>query len=141
MSIRSNAAQKIEEERGAQRQTLIWKGVLCQGDQAIDVRVRNISTSGAMIESPLPARVGSELMLKLGDTVSATITIEWTFGDQIGVSFRDPFDLALLAQARPAAVQSTWSPPDSALQAAWERRMRRMSPAQLRAEFKGYITD
>ena len=143
MNIQSQSASIIEEERGAQRQTLIWKGVLHHDNQSTDVRVRNISTTGAMIESPRPLAVGSEPRLELSPTVSLPVTVEWAIADHAGVSFHSPFDLALLAQARPIVVKPTWSPPayDSAVQAAWERRLRRLSPAQLRAEFKGYITD
>jgi hypothetical protein len=141
MNAQSKLAPAIEEERRAQRQTLIWKGVLHHDDRSTDVRVRNISTTGAMIESPKPLRVGSVPVLKLSDTVSISATVEWAVGDQLGVSFREPFDLALLAQARPIVTKPTWSPPDSAIQAAWERRLRRLTPAQLRDEFKGYIRD
>ena len=144
MNIQSKLAPTIEEGRGAQRQTLIWKGVLHHDNQNTDVRVRNISTTGAMIESPAPLKVGSKPLLKLSDTVSINATVEWTMGDQMGVSFHDPFDLTLLTRVRPVLVKQTWAPPaylDSAIQAAWERRLRRLSRAQLRAEFKGYITD
>ena len=71
------------------------------------------------------------------------MTVEWTIGDHSGVSFHTPFDLTLLAHARPVA-GPTWAPPtylDSAIQAAWERRLRKLSPAELRAEFQGYISD
>ena len=143
MNIRSQLAAIVEDGRGAQRQTLIWKGVLHQGDHKADVRVRNISATGAMIESPGPIPAGSELTLTLSETVSMPVTVEWSAGDQMGVSFHTPFDLALLAHARPVVVRPNWSPPTyaGAVQAAWERRLRRLTPAQLRAEFKGYITD
>ena len=131
----------VEEERRAQRQTLIWKGILHLGNQKIDVRVRNISTKGAMIESPTTMEVGSEPVLQLSDTVFIPARVAWTISGQMGVKFHAEFDLALLAQTRPVIVQTSWAPPDSAIQAAWERRLRRLSPAQLRAEFKGYITD
>ena len=144
MNIRSQSVPKIEEERGARRQTLIWKGVLCHDDARTAVRVRNISTTGAMIESPLPVTVGSRSLLQLSDSVSIPATVHWALSNQAGLSFDAPFDLTLLAPARPAVAKPTWaSPPrlDSAVQAAWDRRVRRLSPAQLRAEFKGYISD
>ena len=142
--MRSKAALKIEEERRAQRQTLIWRGVLHYENESAQVRVRNISATGALIESPAPFRVGTQLLLKLSATISIQATVEWTAGEHLGVSFQDAFDLALLVQARPVAAQATWAPPaylDSAVQVAWERRLRRLSAAQLRDEFKGYITD
>jgi len=134
----------IAEERAARRQKLIWKGVLHHDNQSTDVRIRNISTAGAMVESAAPVAVGSELMLQLSETVSIRATVEWAVDDQAGLRFRTPFDLAFLAQARPAAKQSNWAPPaylDSAVLAAWERRLRRLSPAELRAELERFFSD
>jgi len=142
MNIQSQSASASKEERGARRQTLIRKGVVHHDDQSTDVRVRNISTTGAMIESRTPLAAGSQLRLELGNSVSVLVTVEWTIGDHAGVSFHSPVDLTRLAHARPA--EPTWAPPtylDSATQAAWERRLRRLSPAELRAEFEGYISD
>jgi hypothetical protein len=140
----SKIQARVAEARGAQRQTLIWKGVLHHDNQSTEVRVRNISATGAMIESPAPAPVGTQPLLELSETISISATVEWTVGNHLGVSFHAPFDLSLLVQVRPVASQPTWAPPtylDSAIQAAWERRLRRLSPDQLRDEFKGYITD
>jgi hypothetical protein len=147
MNAGSNTALAAEEERGAQRQTLIWKGVLHHDHQSTQVRVRNISATGAMVESPTQVRVGAQPVLELSDTISIPVTVEWTAGEHLGVSFHDPFELSLLAQTRPIGVQPTWAPPvylDSAVQAAWERRLRRLrrlSPAQLRDELKEYFRD
>jgi hypothetical protein len=144
MSSQSKSALMIEEWRGAQRQTLIWRGVLHHDNRSTEVRVRNISATGAMIESPTPLQVGSEPRLEISDTVSVSATVEWTTGDQMGVSFHAPFDLTELVQARPLGIQPTWTPPtylEPAIQAAWERRLRRLSPAQLRQEFDAYIKD
>jgi hypothetical protein len=144
MNFQSQWAPTIEEVRGAQRQALIWRGVLHHKNQTTTVKVRNVSTTGAMIQSPTPVVVGSESLLELSDSVSISATVQWAVGDQAGLSFHAPFDLALLAQSKLVAVQPNWAPPvylDSAVQAAWERRMRRLSPAQLRAEFEGYIRD
>ena len=144
MNVWSQWLPKIAEGRGAQRQALIWKGVLRHDDQRITVKVRNVSTTGAMIQSPTPVTVGIEALLELSDSVSIAATVQWADGDQAGLSFHAPFDLALLARSRPIAVQQPWAPPvylDKAIQAAWERRIRRLSPAQLREEFSEYVSD
>src|SRR3954471_14952921 len=88
-SMQSKAALKIEEERRAQRQSLIWKGVLHHDNQSNEVRVRNISAAGAMIESPAPVPVGTQLLLKLSETISIGATVEWAAGELLGVSFQD----------------------------------------------------
>ena len=142
MNIQSQSMAK--DERGAQRQTLIRKGVVHIDNQSTDVRVRNISTTGAMIESPTPLAAGSQVQLELSNGVSVLVTVEWTIGDHSGVSFHDPIDLTRLSHVRPVSAEPGWAPPtylDSAIQAAWERRLRRLSPAELRAEFQGYISD
>jgi hypothetical protein len=144
MNIWSQWIPKIGEARGARRQALIWKGILRHDNQSTAVKVRNVSTTGAMIQSPTKIAAGSESLLELSDGVSIPATVQWAVGDQAGLSFHTPFDLAQLGQSKPVAAQPNWSPPaylDSAIQAAWERRMRRLSPAQLRAEFKGYVND
>jgi hypothetical protein len=76
MNIQSQSAAISKEERGAQRQTLIRKGVVHYDNQSTEVRVRNISTTGAMIESPTPLSAGSQLRLELSDTVSVPVTVE-----------------------------------------------------------------
>ena len=43
--MQSKAALKIEEERRAERQSLIWKGVLHHDNESSEVRVRNISAT------------------------------------------------------------------------------------------------
>src|SRR5437868_2522562 len=101
MNIRSESAPTIKEGRGAQRQALIWKGVLHHDNQSTEVRVRNISTTGAMIESQTPVMVGSQPLLELSDSVSISATVEWTVGDQMGLSFRGPLDLSRLARRPP----------------------------------------
>ena len=104
--------------------------------------MRNISATGAMIEAPEPVRVGTRLLLELSQTISISAIVERTVGNQLGVSFPSPFDVTLLVQARATGSHPTWAPPaylDSALQAAWERRLRRLSPAQLRAELEVFM--
>ena len=144
MNIWSQWMPKIAEGRRAQRQAIIWRGVLHNDGRSTTVKVRNVSTTGAMIQSTTPLEVGSQCLLELSDGVSIAATVQWADGEQAGLGFQAPFDLALLAQSKPIAVQRPWSPPvylDRAVQAAWERRIRRLSPAELRAEFKEYVSD
>ena len=128
MSIHS----KIFEGRVAQRHQLIWKAVLRHDDQSTDVRIRNISPAGAMIESPTSVPVATELLLELGESVSISATVEWALGDQVGLRFHTPFDLSLLKRARPALATSGWEPPAYLAHGAglsvYEKRWTRRSP-------------
>ena len=108
MSMWSKIQARVAEGRGAQRQTLIWKGVLHHDNQSTEVRVRNISTTGAMIESQTPVMVGSQPLLELSDTVSISATVEWTVGDQIGLSFHVPLDLSRGGGAAACARRARW---------------------------------
>src|SRR4051794_26785348 len=72
---------KIFEGRVAQRHQLIWKGILRHDDQSTEVRVRNISRSGAMIESRSSVPMAIEVLLELGESVSISATVEWALGN------------------------------------------------------------
>src|SRR3954451_2735611 len=77
-----------EEQRREGRHPLIWSGVLHHRDSKIRVRVRNISNTGAMIESTDPVLVGGQAILELGEDGFIPATISWLIGDQVGLRFR-----------------------------------------------------
>lgn len=131
------------DHRGGRRHPLIWTGVLYHDYQTTKIRVRNISTSGAMIESATPVRVGAQPLLELSDTVSLSATVEWAVGDQVGVRFHQPFDMNMLVEGKPSVVEAKWSPPlylDLVAKADaegdhWER----FTVAELRQELEGFL--
>ena len=98
-------APEPEEQRRARRHPLIWSGTLHHDYQSDRVRVRNISATGAMIESRAPVRVGAEPVLELSDEASISAKVEWAIGDQVGLRFDKPFDLSLLASSHPQLAQ------------------------------------
>jgi PilZ domain len=135
-----------DELRGAPRHPLIWSGVLHHDYQSTPVRIRNISSTGAMIEPSMPVRVGAQPLLELGDEISVSATVQWTVGDQVGLRFQSPFDLKLLADAKPTEAPAHWSPPsylempadrteDPASKAHWGR----LTLSQLNAELAGFL--
>ncbi len=135
-------APEVEEGRSAARHPLIWNGILHHDYQSTDIRLRNISRSGAMIECTAPVRVATEPLLELSDAISISATVEWVVGDQVGLRFHTPFDLSLLAQARPA-VAPAWKRPayleNGSGEAEWDRRWRRLNLGQLRADLEGFM--
>ena len=90
-----------DEHRIAKRHPLIWNGQLHHDYTSDDVRIRNISSTGAMIETTARVRVGTEPLLELSDTVSVSATVEWAVGDQVGLRFHHEFDMDLLIESRP----------------------------------------
>lgn len=133
-----------DEQRGERRHPLIWSGQIHHNHATTPVRLRNISSSGALIECAATLRVGSEPLLDLGEAGTIFATVSWVAGDCAGLSFAQPFDLANLAQARPEVTPVKWERP-SYLQAGagsespWAKQWGRMSLAELREDLEGFI--
>lgn len=94
------------------RHPLIWSGIVHFDHDSSPVRLRNISSSGALVECTAVYPVGAELLLDLGEAGSIFATVNWARGDQCGLHFRTPYDLAELAKARPQVATSRWQAPD-----------------------------
>jgi len=137
----SKADPIAEEHRDAPRHPLIWSGTLHYDFESIQVRLRNISGTGAMIETSASVPVGAEPLLELSADVSLSSTVEWAVGDQLGLRFHSPFDMKLLAQAKPKLATSGWKPPayldpDANFQ---EDRWGRLNLVELRQELEGFL--
>jgi hypothetical protein len=105
----------VSDSRRAPRHPMIWSGVLHHDFESTTVRVRNISATGAMIETDAPVRVGAEPTLELSRAATISCTVAWAVGDQVGLRFDAPFDMSLLATSRPEVQQpgsdSHWQHP------------------------------
>jgi hypothetical protein len=127
--------------RGERRHPLVWSGLLHHDYQSSPVRLRNISSSGTLIECPEYLTVGSEPLLELGPDVSIPSTVAWVVGDQAGLRFNRPFDLRDLARTRPNLAGSNWQPPaylEGAEPGSGEH-WGQMSLGQLRDELEGFL--
>lgn len=85
------------------RHTLIWIGTVHCEHQSMPVRLRNISTDGAMIETEHPFKIGAEILLDLEEAGTAFAKVRWAKGGQIGVKFDQKFDLRNLMQCKSSA--------------------------------------
>jgi hypothetical protein len=135
-----------EEVRAAPRHPLIWTGVLHHDYQSSPVRVRNISETGAMLESATPIRVGAQPLLELSEAASVSATVVWAIGDQVGLNFHSPFDMSLLADSRPSVAPVSWTPPPYLEKVAadvaesWEdNHWGRLTLFELRNELEGFL--
>ncbi len=129
-----------DEGRRERRHPLIWSGVVHHDYQSTPVRLRNISSTGALIECEDPLRVGSEPLLDLGEAGTIFATVAWRVGDQAGLKFQEPFDLTQLSRAKPQVAPSKWNTPaylnsEPAADTPWGR----MSLGELREELEGYM--
>lgn len=104
----------VEEhpERREIRHPLIWSALIHFDHETSIARLRNISTSGALVESTGNFSEGSEILLDFGDAGNVFATVGWCRGDQLGLTFKAPFDIASLAQAKPEVAPQRWARPD-----------------------------
>ena len=106
------APVKDHPERRDIRHPLIWSALIHYDHETSIARLRNISSRGALVESSGSFTEGSELMLDFGDAGSLFATVGWCRGDQLGLSFKAPFDISRLAQAKPKVAPQRWARPD-----------------------------
>ena len=120
------------------RQTLLRAGSLYWGGVNIPVRLRNVSKTGARIDSDRPLQPGAEVELDLGEAGYQPAEVRWCRDGQVGLRFAAEFDLDSLA---PAAVHTERAPevlkpayletetrPDS----PWAARFERLSLTDLK---------
>ena len=124
------AAPREVLEREA-RQTLLRNGTLYWSGISIPVRLRNISSGGAKIESEQVLVAGAEVELDLGDAGFQYAEVRWAKDGQVGLRFATDFDLDTLA---PAAAASTPQTPDVLKPAYLETETRPDSPWAARFE-------
>lgn len=130
--------------RDEKRHPLIWKGEIHYAHDSNPVRLRNVSTGGALVDVAVDYPVGAEAMLDLGGAGQFFVTVQWVCGDQAGLRFTKPFDLACLANARPDVTPHSWSVPtfldrDNDEGSAWDEGWSRSSIAEMRDDLEGYL--
>jgi hypothetical protein len=139
------APPPTDEHRDGKRHPLIWSGTVHHDFQSTPCRLRNISETGAMIESAAPLRVGAEPMLELGETIQLSSTVAWVAGDTAGLRFSVPFDLHQLASARPDVASGRWNAPSylqpgiAAADSPWDEQWGHMSIGELRQSLEGFL--
>ena len=146
---RLRAPRSPGDHRRATRHPLIWSGTLHLENQSTTVRVRNISSTGAMIECTQSVEVGSEPVLQLNDEAALSATVQWVVGTHVGLSFHRPFDMRLLARSKPEvapAAPAQWVRP-AYLEASeeqdesdpWDPRWKRLTMREINLELQGFL--
>jgi hypothetical protein len=85
------------------RHNLIWIATLHCNHDSIPVKMRNISSEGAMLETSHHFPVGTEVLLDLEEAGTAFAKVRWAKGGQIGVKFDSKFNLKNLTKCTPTA--------------------------------------
>jgi hypothetical protein len=105
-----------DEPTGAQRRTelrhpLIWWGEIHYNHDTVKVRLRNISEQGALVDSDVAFASDAEVLLDLGKAGQHFATVSWSRGDQVGLRFATPFNIALLSKVKPEVTDHQWARP------------------------------
>lgn len=94
------------------RHPLIWSGEVHYNHDSIAVRLRNISSGGALVECARPLPRGAELLLDLDEAGTIFASVHWSRGETAGLKFHTAFDVKRLAAARPEVAAPRWVAPD-----------------------------
>jgi hypothetical protein len=109
---REPAARPMTEEQRLERRTpLIRMGTVHYDYQSTPARLRNISSTGATIETSAALAQDAEPLLDLGEAGSVFGTVVWKDGDRAGLRFNQPFDLSQLPKAHSHSSSASWEPP------------------------------
>ena len=131
------------EQRVTHRHPFIWSALLHFDHDSTSVRLRNISETGAMIQGDFSLPIGGQPLLDLGEAGTIFGTVAWTFGDQAGLRFDQPFDLSLLAKARPEVAAAERNVPTYLNLEQdgdpWDEHWNRLSPSELKEELEGFL--
>ena len=128
--------------RGELRHPLVWKGEVHFDFSSYPVRLRNISSGGALIDASVQLPVDAELVLDLGNDVQMAARVGWSNGEKTGLAFLSPFDLDGLAAARPEVATHRWERPgflNAVDQVDEESQWGRSSIARLSSELEGFL--
>ena len=79
------------------RHRLMRRAVTCIDGETVEVKLRNISSMGALVECHVPAAPGAELAIDIVGVCPVRAVVRWAQSGKFGVQFIQQFDLARLA--------------------------------------------
>jgi len=111
------------QRRAAERHPLIWNGIIYHDYKTEPVRLRNISVTGALVQSSHDLPEGATVYLDLGPAGKLEASVRWTRGGQSGLSFIEPFDIHQLAAKVPDVADAEPEPATASVQqqSGWNR--------------------
>ncbi|MEN3973256.1 EAL domain-containing protein [Sphingomicrobium sp. XHP0235] len=89
-----------------QRHRLMRRGLVGLRGERVEVRLRNISAMGALIECPVAVTPGATLTVDIVGTGPVKGIVRWAQSGRFGMQFEEGFDLTRLAPVRKSAFSS-----------------------------------
>jgi diguanylate cyclase (GGDEF)-like protein len=96
VTVEADGYQCIREPR----QRLMRRAITCIDDEMVEVKLRNISSMGALVECPLALAPGGVITIDIVGVGPVSGVVCWAQSGKFGIRFGDPFDLARLAPKR-----------------------------------------
>jgi hypothetical protein len=79
------------------RQRLMRRAMTLIDSEMVELKLRNISSMGALAETHVPVAPGTELTIDVVGVGPVRATVRWAQSGKFGVQFSQSFDLARLA--------------------------------------------
>ena len=93
------------------RQRLMRRAIASIHGQPTEIRLRNISAMGALVECNQTVAPGQSLVIDIVGVGPVVGTVRWAHAGKFGVEFTEHFDLARLAAKRPGSNEVTMLQP------------------------------
>jgi diguanylate cyclase (GGDEF)-like protein len=94
----------------APRHRLMRRAVTCIDGETVEVKLRNISSMGALVDCPLAVAPGVELVIDIVGIGPVQGVVRWAQPGKFGVQFSDQFDLGRLAAKKEKRQDSVMVP-------------------------------
>ena len=107
----SSAATRPVERRRNQRQRALLTGKLAtdQANITIDCVIRNLSPEGALVETPSPHLIPSELhLLQVREGIAWDAKVIWRRGSRVGLELLERHDLRETTARQLKALRHVW---------------------------------
>jgi diguanylate cyclase (GGDEF)-like protein len=82
------------------RQSLMRRAITSINGETIEIRLRNISVMGALVECELPVTPGAQLTIDIVGVGPVVGTVRWAQANRFGMQFAEAFEISRLAPRR-----------------------------------------
>ena len=96
-SVEADGFQCVREPR----QRLMRRAIAGIDGEVVEVRLRNISATGALVETDRPVAPGTQITLDIVGVGPMAGFVRWSQSGKFGLQFTDNFDVARLAPVKP----------------------------------------
>ena len=103
VTVEADGYQCIREPR----HRLIRLAVAILDDERVELKLRNISSMGALAECPIPVSPGLSLTLDIVGVGPVRGVVRWAQSGKFGIQFGEPFNLARLASRKEQPANET----------------------------------